>query len=221
MPWKDDVKGVVQAWFSGQECGNAIADILTGAVNPEGRLPVTFPKHIENAPAHGNFPGEYINGQLKVNYSEGVFIGYRHFDRVESEKVNFPFGYGLSYTTFEYGSMEVSQNLVSPGSFCVSLSVSNTGSVFGGALVQIYVGTSGARADQPLKTLAAFSKVRLDAGQTQSLKLSVAARDFAYYDEGKGKWVVDAGEYTFTLGESAAKAVQSQQIWLEAMSWDP
>ncbi|OAK96915.1 hypothetical protein IQ06DRAFT_282455 [Phaeosphaeriaceae sp. SRC1lsM3a] len=221
MPWLEDVKGVVQAWFSGQECGNAMADVLTGVVNPEGRLPVTFPKRIEDAPAHGNFPGEYVDGQLKVNYEEGVFIGYRHFDRLGGDKVNFPFGFGLSYTSFEYGAMEVSQNLISPGSFCVSLTVSNVGTVPGGALVQIYVGTSSTRTDQPLKNLAAFSKVRLDAGQTQSVKLSVAARDFAYYDEQKGKWVVDAGEYSFILGESAAKAVSEQRVWLEAMSWDP
>lgn len=90
MPWLDKVAALLQVWFWGQEYGNAMADVLTGAVNPEGRLPVSFPRYIENAPAHGNFPGAYIDGQLEVNYAEGVFVGYRHYDRIGEDKVNFP-----------------------------------------------------------------------------------------------------------------------------------
>jgi beta-glucosidase len=221
MPWLNQVKSVVQAWFSGQECGNAIADILTGAVNPEGRLPVTFPKRIEDAPAHGNFPGEYIDGKLKVEYAEGVFVGYRHFDRVEREKLNFPFGFGLSYTTFEYGNMEISQHIDRQESFTVRIGVTNSGAVAGGTLVQMYVGKATARSAHPIKTLAAFAKVRLDAAETKNVQLHISARDFAYYSEQRGKWVVDEGDYSFTLGSSAADTLKVQNISLNEMTWEP
>ncbi|KAF2658601.1 glycoside hydrolase family 3 protein [Lophiostoma macrostomum CBS 122681] len=221
MPWLDQVKGVVQAWFSGQECGNAIADVLTGATNPEGRLPVTFPKHIEDSPAHGNFPGGYVNGQLKVNYAEGVFVGYRHFDRVDPEKINFPFGFGLSYTDFEYSPMKISQDAVIPDSYTVDVHVSNTGHVFGGTLIQIYVGTSTARPEHPVKTLAAFAKTRLNPKEAQTVQLRVNARDFAYFDEEKSKWVVDEGEYSFTLGSSSAVAIQVQSVYIKAVTYAP
>ncbi|GKT86449.1 thermostable beta-glucosidase B [Colletotrichum tofieldiae] len=220
MPWLDDVSALAQSWFPGQECGNAIADVLTGAVNPEGRLPVSFPARVEDAPAHGNFPGERdADGQLKVEYAEGVFVGYRHYDRVGTEVLNFPFGYGLSYTTFSYANFQVAKKGDAADELEVSVDVSNTGAVAGGAAVQIYAGKTERSADTPAKVLVAFDKVRLQPGERQTVALGVSAKDFASFDETERQWVVEAGEYSFYLGESAAKAIQTVPVTLERMTY--
>jgi len=222
MPWLDDVSGLVQAWFGGQECGNAIADVLTGKVTPEGNLPVSFPRRLEDAPAHGNFPGEYdAQGQLQVEYKEGVFVGYRHYDRADKSAVNFPFGFGLSYTSFDVGGLQVSAK--TKDEFDISVDVSNTGAVEGGVLVQVYAGPTEARQDCPVKQLVAFQKVRLQPGETKkSVKLAAAARDLGYFSEEKGKWVVPKGSYTFYLGRSAAEIVQSVKVDVgEELSYAP
>lgn len=220
MPWIEQVKGVVQAWFAGQECGNSIADVLTGAINPEGRLPVTFPKAIEDTPAHGHFPGDYVDGKLKVEYAEGVFVGYRHFDRVSREKVSFPFGFGLSYTKFEYSHMHVIKDSRQSDSFSVHLNVTNAGQVAGGTLVQIYAGRSKKSDQHPAKSLVAFQKVRLEPGQKTDVQLSVVARDFSFFDERKRQWVVEEGDYTFYLGESAANVLQAVSVQVPGLVYN-
>lgn len=224
MPWLNDVSALVQAWFGGQECGNAIADVLTGKVTPEGNLPVSFPRRLEDAPAHGNFPGEYdAQGQLQVEYKEGVFVGYRHYDRADKSAVNFPFGFGLSYTSFDVGGLQVSSSGKTQGEFDISVDVSNTGAVEGGVLVQIYAGPTEIRQDCPVKQLVAFQKVRLQPGETKkSVKLAAAARDLGYYNEDWGRWVVPKGSYTFYLGRSAADVVQSVKVDVaEELSYAP
>ncbi|SCO90507.1 related to beta-glucosidase [Fusarium oxysporum] len=218
MPWLEQVPAVVQAWFPGQECGYSIADILTGAVNPEGRLPVSFPKSIEDCPAHGNFPGEYVDGQLKVTYAEGVFVGYRHFDRLPREKVNFPFGHGLSYTTFTYDLGNVYRE---GDDWYVSAQVSNTGKQAGGALLQIYAGPAEQSPDHPIKALVAFQKVRLEPGETKLVKLLVKQRDLAHFDTGLKKWVIDEGEYRFSLGVSSADIVGDTVVRVQKAVFDP
>ncbi|KAI1341010.1 family 3 glycoside hydrolase [Xylariaceae sp. FL0016] len=207
MPWLSDIAGLVQAWFPGQECGNSISDVLTGAVNPEGRLPVSFPKRLEDAPAHGSFPGEHVDGRLKVEYKEGVFVGYRHYDRFGKDKINFPFGYGLSYTSFQFGQMLVSKE--SDYISLVAVDVTNTGAEAGGVLVQVYAGRSEVSADHPVKSLVAFKKVRLAAGEKQSVGLTVYTRDLGYFDEKEGKWIVPAGQYKIMLGESSSDILQT------------
>lgn len=216
-PWLNQIQAFVQAWFSGQECGNAIADVLTGAINPEGRLPMTFPCRIEDAPAHGNFPGHYVDGQLKVNYAEGVFVGYRHYDRWKDDKVNFPFGFGLSYTKFEFGKMQVMAQEGKKDVFTVAVPVTNTGVSAGGTLVQIYAGRSKPAAEHPVKALVAFQKVRLRPGEQIKSTLLVSARDFAFFDEDKRQWVVEEGVYTISLGASAAELLQSEQVKLPGL----
>ncbi|KAM0546188.1 hypothetical protein ACHAPJ_010972 [Fusarium lateritium] len=218
MPWLDQVAAVVQAWFPGQECGYSIADVLTGAVNPEGRLPVSFPRQLEDCPAHGNFPGEYVNGQLKVKYEEGVFIGYRHFDRLPREKVNFPFGHGLSYTTFGYELTSVSKD---GDDWAVVTQVSNTGKRAGGALVQVYAGRTETSQDHPIKALVAFKKVQLQPGEQKTVELPVKERDLAYFDTDLKKWVVDGGEYRFSLGSSSADTVGSAVVKLDKAVFEP
>lgn len=202
MPWLEQVPALLQTWFPGQECGNAIADVLTGALNPEGHLPVTFPKHLEDAPAYGNFPGDYVEGQLKVQYAEGVFVGYRHYDRITREKVNFPFGYGLSYTSFQVGKAEITEQ--AKDGYTLTATVQNTGSQTGGTVLQVYAGKTDASKDHPVKTLVAFKKVRLSPGTKEVVQLPVKIRDFAYFDEITHGWVVEAGQYNLHIGTSAA-----------------
>ncbi|KAF2790709.1 glycoside hydrolase family 3 protein [Melanomma pulvis-pyrius CBS 109.77] len=202
MPWLSKVSAVLQAWFPGQEAGNAIADILSGAVNPSGRLPISWPKRIEDAPAYGNFPGVKKDGQLTVRYEEGVFVGYRHYDRIPKEKLQFPFGFGLSYTTFSLKDGRVSQT--SKETFKSSVTVSNTGHEAGAAVVQLYVGNATKSKDHPIKTLAAFQKVFLEAGQEKTVELSLELKDFAFFDEGSGSWKVEKGKYEFSFAQSTA-----------------
>ncbi|KAF2175424.1 glycoside hydrolase family 3 protein [Zopfia rhizophila CBS 207.26] len=200
MPWLSKVSAIIQAWFPGQEAGNAIADVLSGAVNPSGKLPVSFPKRIEDAPAYGNFPGAKKDGQLTVKYDEGVFVGYRHYDRLAQKKVQFPFGFGLSYTSFSLKDGRVAQP--SHNAFQATISVFNTGQRAGATVVQLYIGRSQKSPEHPIKTLAAFKKVFLEAGQHQVVELLVLLKEFAYFDEASGSWTVDKGRYDFSFGQS-------------------
>lgn len=202
LPWLPNIAALVQAWFPGQEAGNAIADIISGTVNPSGRLPISWPKRIEDAPAYGNFPGEKKDGQLTVRYEEGVFVGYRHYDRVAKDKVQFPFGFGLSYTSFSLFGGHVSKT--SNASFKATVAVKNTGESSGATVVQLYVGRKQQSSEHPIKTLAAFKKVALQPGQEQSVELEVGLKDFAYFDEKESAWKVDRGQYDFSFGQSVA-----------------
>lgn len=213
MPWIDEVAAVVQAWFPGQEAGNAIADVLLGKVNPSGRLPTSFPRRLEDAPAHGNFPGEYVDGRLEVKYAEDVFMGYRHFDRVDRSKVLFPFGFGLSYTTFALSGFHVQQN---EGVIDVAINVQNTGSVAGAQVVQVYAGPEGKRkVECPVKQLVGFKRVELSPGETKAVQVPVPVRSLAYFDEGSGKWVVEKGEYRVSVAESSADIKESSVVSVE------
>lgn len=218
MPWLDQVQGLVQSWYGGQECGNSIADVLTGARNPEGHLSCTFPKKLEDCPAYGNFPGKYIDGKLHVEYEEGVFVGYRHFDRLSTEKVNFPFGYGLSYTSFDFSDLEVKE---SGDDFVASVKVGNAGGVEGGIAVQLYVGNAETSAENPIKQLAAFRKVTVKPGETQTVELPVRSRDFAHFDVSAQKWVVKGGVYNFMIGRSAADVVLASKKEVKEKAYDP
>ncbi|KAH7001444.1 family 3 glycoside hydrolase [Ilyonectria destructans] len=216
MPWWGEVQGLIQSWFAGQECGNSIADVLTGAQTPEGHLSCTFPKKLEDCPAHGNFPGEYVDGKLKVTYEEGVFVGYRHFDRLSADKVNFPFGFGLSYTTFGFSNLEVKE---STDKFAVSVKVANTGSVVGAVAVQVYVGSAETAEENPIKQLAAFSKVTVKPGETATVDIPVSARDFSFFDVTSQKWVVKEGDYKFMIGKSATDIVAESTVAVKGQSF--
>ncbi|KAF5023135.1 hypothetical protein F66182_4830 [Fusarium sp. NRRL 66182] len=218
MPWLDQIQGLVQTWFPGQEAGHSIADVLTGAQTPEGHLTCTFPKKLEDCPAYGNFPGEYVNGKLKVTYGEGVFIGYRYFDCLSADKVNFPFGFGLSYTTFDYSDLQVKE---SGDGYAASVNVTNTGDVVGAIAVQVYVGAAQAVKGDPLKQLAAFDKVTVKPGESTRVELPVRARDFAFFDESVKKWVVKDGEYKFMIGKSARDIVLESSVTVKEQSFNP
>lgn len=203
MPWLPDISALLQTWFPGQEAGNAIADVLTGKVNPSGKLPTSFPKRIEDAPAYGNFPGEYRDGRLEVEYKEGVFIGYRHYDRTDPAQLNFPFGFGLSYTTFDVEDLQISQSGAEKGTFKLSVKVTNTGHVAGSEVVQVYAGATFKQSvDVPVKQLVGFAKTVLGPGGSEVVEVEFEARQLAYFCERGGEWVVEKGEYDVFVGTS-------------------
>jgi beta-glucosidase len=222
MNWLDKVAAVVQAWFPGQECGNAIADVLFGDVNPSGRLTQTFPRRLEDNPAYINYPGE--NG--KVHYGEGIFVGYRYYDKKKIEPL-FPFGYGLSYTTFAYRNLRLSASEIDGDEeLQVSVDVQNTGARAGQEVVQLYVrdlestpsASSGHRLMRPQKELKAFAKVSLDPGETKTVTLALNRESLAYYDDSAQQWVAEAGEFEVLVGSSSRDIRASARFTLQATS---
>src|SRR6266571_4492121 len=199
MPWLDKVAAVMQAWYPGQECGNAIADVLFGDTNPSGKLPQTFPARLEDNPAYLNFPGE--NG--KVYYGEGLFVGYRYYDKKKIAPL-FPFGFGLSYTTFDYGPLSLSTQQIGPDdTLQVSVEITNTGQRTGKEVVQLYVRDQQASLQRPEKELKAFAKVQLEPGERRTVTLSLARDALAYYDDLAHEWVAEAGEFEVLVGASS------------------
>jgi len=199
MPWLNQVAAVLQAWYPGQECGNAIADVLFGNVNPSGKLPQTFPMRLADNPAYLNFPGE--NG--KIYYGEGLFVGYRYYDKKLIAPL-FPFGSGLSYTTFDYSSLALSAREIEPGdTLQVSIDVTNTGARAGKEIVQLYVRDEQASLQRPEKELKAFAKVHLEEGERKTVTLSIDRETLAYFDDSTHEWVAEAGQFTLLVGASS------------------
>lgn len=200
MPWAGRVPAILQAWYQGQEAGNALADVLFGLANPSGKLPCTFPKRLEDAPAYHNWPGE----NLEVSYGEGLYIGYRHYERARIEPL-FPFGHGLSYTVFEYGRPSLSSKVLTPeGSIELTVAVSNTGEVAGSETVQIYVRDEKSRLPRPEKELVAFEKVTLEAGETTHLRVRLDKHAVGYYDTAIKRWIAEEGRFKVLVGASSA-----------------
>ncbi len=199
MPWLDKVAAVVQAWYPGQECGNAIADVLFGDTNPSGKLPQTFPARLEDNPAYLNFPGE--NG--KVYYGEGLFVGYRYYEKKKIAPL-FPFGFGLSYTTFSYSSLSLSAQTIGPDeTLQASIDITNTGQRAGKEIIQVYIRDKQASLGRPEKELKAFAKVQLEPGERKTVTLSLARDALAYYDDLAHEWVAEAGEFEVLVGASS------------------
>jgi beta-glucosidase len=191
MDWADRVPAIVQVWYPGQECGNAIADVLFGDVNPSGRLPTTFPARWEDNPARDNYPGS----DGKVFYEEDIFVGYRHYDAKKIEP-KFCFGHGLSYTTFEWGDVRVDGDTI-------SVDVTNTGPVAGQEVVQVYVADREASVPRPEKELKGFAKVALEPGETKSVDVTLDANAFAFWHPDRHAWTVEPGEFDILAGPSS------------------
>jgi beta-glucosidase len=199
MPWIDRVPGVVQLWYDSQEQGNALADVLFGDVNPSGKLPTTFPVRLQDNPAYINYPGE--NG--KVRYGEGLFVGYRYYDKKELAP-QFPFGHGLSYTTFEYGNLHLSAKEVSPETgLDVSFDVTNTGKRAGKEVSQVYVRDVSCSLARPEKELKAFAKIELAPDETKTVTLHLDREAFWFYDPERTGWVTEPGEMEVLIGSSS------------------
>jgi beta-glucosidase len=197
--WIDQVPAIVDMWYGGQEAGNAVADILFGDANPSGKLPVSFVKRWEDSPAYGNYPGT----NLQVNYAEGIYVGYRYFDTKKLEPL-FPFGYGLSYTKFDYNDIKIS-----PGSAPenqpveVSVNVRNSGSRAGAEVVELYVHDGHATIDRPVQELKGFRRVNLAPGETQTVRFTLDRSALAFYSPTKKDWMVDPGQFDVWVGSSS------------------
>jgi len=200
MPWANDVAAILEGYLGGQAGAGALADILYGKVNPSGKLAESFPLRLEDTPSYHYFPG----GPATVEYRESLYVGYRYYDSVGQE-VLFPFGHGLSYTTFEYGDLRLSTDrMKDTDSVAVTLSVTNSGPVAGKEIVQLYVRDVRSTVFRPDKELKGFEKVALQPGETADVTIELGRRAFAFYDPGAGDWVVEAGKFEILIGASAA-----------------
>jgi beta-glucosidase len=199
MPWADKAKAIVEAWLGGQAGGGAIADVLTGAVNPSGKLAETFPKSIYDSPTFPHFPAR----NRQANYSEGIFIGYRYYDTKNLPPL-FPFGFGLSYTTFSYTAIEAAASIKDTEDLTVKVSVKNTGQVAGKEVVQLYLREQQPLVLRPEKELRAFQKVTLSPAEEKTVTFRLSKRDFAYYDSAVRAWSVRSGKFDILAGGSSA-----------------
>ncbi|HWU16791.1 MAG TPA: glycoside hydrolase family 3 C-terminal domain-containing protein [Devosia sp.] len=204
MPWIDSVRAVLEAWYPGQEAGNAIADVLTGAAEPGGRLPQTFPVRWADNPAHSQDREVYPGLEGKVRYEEGIFVGYRHYDRLGMTPL-YPFGFGLGYTSFALSDLSVDDSdFEAAGNVTATVKVTNTGARAGSTVVQLYVSDAESSLPRPAKELKAFAKVALAAGESRNVTLTLDARAFAFFNAATKAWCVEAGDFTLSLGQSSA-----------------
>ncbi len=197
--WIAQVPAIVDMWYGGQEGGNAIADVLFGEANPSGKLPVSFVKAWKDSPAYGHYPGE----NLQVEYAEGIYVGYRYFDTKKVEPL-FPFGYGLSYTKFDYSDLKVSPNQASSGTPVeVSLRIRNSGSRSGAEVVELYVHDGHASVDRPVQELKGFRRVELGPGESKLVRFTLDRDAMSFYSTAKKDWVAEPGQFDVLVGSSS------------------
>ena len=210
MPWIDHVKGVLEAYLGGQAVGLATVRVLFGDVNPSGRLPESFPKKLSDNPSYLFYGGEGDN----ADYREGIFVGYRYYDRKDME-VLFPFGYGLSYTTFAYSNLRLSAETISDtDTLTATVTVKNTGSRTGKTVVQLYVGDPESTVFRPVRELKDFAKVELQPGESRDVTFTLDKRAFAYWNEEIHDWHVESGEFTIEVGQSSRNMECSASVYV-------
>ena len=199
MPWADSVPAIVQAWYQGQEAGNALASILLGSQSPSGKLPTTFPRRLQDNPTYHNWPGE----NNRVIYGEGIFIGYRHYERMKLTPL-FPFGHGLTYTTFAYGAPSISSGIMQESdTLKVSLPITNTGQWAASEIVQLYIRDVKCKLPRPEKELQAFAKVFLEPGESKVVDMQLNKYSLGYYDTSLKAWVAEKGDFEVLIGASS------------------
>ncbi len=209
MPWVKKVPAIVQTWYLGSESGNALADVLTGAVNPSGKLPMSFPVALNDVGAHkyGTYPGTKRtdgSGITDVYYKEGIFMGYRGLEH-DGVKPLFAFGHGLSYTSFAYGKPSIDKTAIANGdSVKVSVTVKNTGKLFGQETVQLYIADKQSSLPRPVKELKDFRKVALQPGESATVTFTIGSDALAFFDADKHQWVAEPGEFEALVAASAA-----------------
>jgi beta-glucosidase len=196
--WIDKTPALVDMGYGGQEGGKALANILFGVANPSGKLPVTMPKHFEDSPAYGHYPGEH----LKVNYAEGIYVGYRYYDTKKVEP-QFPFGFGLSYTTFEFYGLDVHNSRIDSKEPAVTVTVKNTGSRAGAEVVELYLHDGHSKIDRPERELKGFRRVELKPGESKQVDFWLTKQDLSYWSPDKKSWKADAGTFEVQVGGSS------------------
>ena len=211
--WEPSLKGLLWSWYTGQESGNALANILFGEVSPSGKLPITFEKKWEDNPTYNSYYDP--DHDFHVPYTEGIFVGYRGYDKFNRE-VQYPFGFGLSYTTFKLSDMRVFQDPVDDRKAKITCKLTNTGKKGGSEVVQLYIGKpSNNGVEQPLKELKSFKKVYLEPGQSAEVEMDLTKDSFSYYSVDKHDFVVDPGVFKLMLGVSSRNIVSQQNITLK------
>jgi beta-glucosidase len=198
--WIDQVPAVLASWYAGQEGGRATAEILLGETNPSGHLPATFERRAEDNPTHASYYPDA--GTRRVPYREGVFVGYRGYER-DSVKPLFAFGHGLSYTTFHYSNLSLTPDHTTDGRVSVSFDVTNAGTRAGATVAQVYVGSPASKAPRPPQELKGFAKVPLEPGQTRRVTVDLDPRSFSYYDVAAAQWRADPGTFEIRVGEAS------------------
>jgi len=209
FPWIDHVPAVLCAWLGGEEGPDAVARVLFGGAEPSGRLPVTFPRRIEDTPAYPYYPGG-----AEADYGEGLFVGYRHYDRA-SEPPMFPFGYGLTYTRFRYADLKAPEEVKAGADVAVTFTLKNEGQRNGKETAQLYVRPRGPSVERPVKELKGFAKVALAPGESTTVTLTLDARAFSYYDPARKAWIAEKGAYDLLVGASAADIELQATVRLE------
>ena len=209
MPWHNEANAILQSWFPGQEFGNSLSDIIFGEVNPSGKLPTTFPKTISDTPAFATYPGE----DLQMDYEEGLFIGYRWYDRENIEPL-FPFGHGLSYTSFEYSNLRAIPPKGTSSVAAFEIDITNSGIMAGKEIVQGYVSVSNSNIERADKELKKFEKVSLEPGETKKLIFELSERDLSFWSTESNTWQVEPAEYVFEVGASASDIRETTSVWL-------
>jgi beta-glucosidase len=208
--WINAVPAVIETWFPGEAGGAAVAAILFGDVNPSGKLPTTFAAQRKDYPDFENFPGK--NG--RVNYAEGIYVGYRHFDKKDIQPL-FPFGHGLSYTSFDYSNLKLADENLKPGGTAqIRVSVTNSGQRAGDEIVQLYVHDLKPQVDKPVRELKGFSRIALQPGETKTADFTLTPRNLAYFDVSGKEWKADAGDYAIEIGASSRDIRQKATLHL-------
>ena len=220
MPWVEKVPAIVQGWFIGSEAGEALASVLAGDVNPSGKLPFTWYARLEDCGAHatGSYPGTWREGQQIIDetYKEDLFVGYRWTDK-QNIKPLFPFGYGLSYTTFEISNLRADKReMTADGKLTVTVDVRNTGSVAGAEVLQLYISDSKSSQPRPIKELKGFKKVSLAPGEKQQVDFTIDRSALSFYDETTGDWTAEPGEFVVTVNNSSAPTKNNIRFMLSS-----
>jgi beta-glucosidase len=210
MPWIDKARAVMLAWLPGEEGPDAMADLLFGVAAPSGRLPVTFPKRIEDNPSDPYYPG----GD-QAHYGEGLFVGYRHYDRSNTPPM-FAFGHGLTYTHFAYDALEVPARAVLGGSVTIRARITNTGARAGAETAQLYLAPVAPRLPGPIKALKGFQKIELEPGQSGTVSFVLTEQDFSVFDPDMGRWIADPGRYQILIAAAADDIKLTGEVELTA-----
>ncbi|MCP4048711.1 MAG: glycosyl hydrolase, partial [Gammaproteobacteria bacterium] len=217
MPWVDQVSGILETWLAGQAGAGGIADVIFGKANPSGKLAETFPVKLEDTPAFFNFPGE----QGEVLYGEQIFVGYRYYDKKKIEPL-FPFGFGLSYTSFEYSDLKFSaDDITDKTGLDVSVTIRNTGDVAGKEVVQLYVTDIQSSLQRPEKELRKFQKIALEPGEEKTVVFQLEGRDFSFYDAIRKMWIAESGEFVVSAASSSRDVRLSQTLTLQSTQQVP